>query len=174
MSRIPLLIPMTSKTGMKPATHVLTLMGSSIIVSSFDPPVTQAHHAGALDPLVLLPQKMKHHLPDLDALLPNFGWVSKEYIWDTLEETTQLYQADQHVPMHKHFHSGFPAANIRHLPEWFSMDTFIADILAVDDSVPGHGGYTMLQVYGGLDSELLYGHPISTKSELPDTLHDFI
>ena len=46
--------------------------------------------------------------------------------------------------------------------------------LAVDDSVPGHGGCTMLQVYGGLDSELLYGHPISTKSELPDTLHDFI
>ena len=46
---------------------------NALTILSFDPLVTQAHHAGALDSLVLLPQKIGHHLPDLDALLPNFG-----------------------------------------------------------------------------------------------------
>ena len=52
---------------------------------------------------------------------------------------------------------------------------FIADIpAAAADGVPDHGGCTMLQVYGGLDSELLYSHPLSSESELPNTLCDFI
>ena len=32
----------------------------------------------------------------------------------------------------------------------------------------------MVQIYGGLDSELLSGHPVSSESSLPDMLHDFI
>ena len=43
-----------------------------------------------LDALTIFGTHMKHHLPDLDALKPNFGWVSKEHIEDTLDKTTQL------------------------------------------------------------------------------------
>ena len=32
----------------------------------------------------------------------------------------------------------------------------------------------MVQIYGGLDSELLSGHPMSSESSLPDMLRDFI
>ena len=32
----------------------------------------------------------------------------------------------------------------------------------------------MTQIYGGLDSELLFGHPMQTKSTLPESLHEFI
>ena len=119
-------------------------------------------------------QMMKRRLPDLDALLPNFGWVGKERIRDTLAKTTQHYQANKRVPMWKHFKSRFPAANVRHLPEWYSTDTFISDMPASDDGIPGHGGCKLLQVYSGLDSELLSAYPMSSEHELPNTLRDFI
>ena len=91
-----------------------------------------------------------------------------------LSKTTQHYVADKRVPMHKHFRSRFPGANVRRLPEWFAMDTFIADVLAFDDGVPGHGGCTRAQVYVGLDSEFLSSHPMFSESSVPSTLRDFI
>ena len=136
--------------------------------------ITQEQRDNAIDQVLLMSQTMKRRLPDLDALLPNFGWVGKDRIRDTLAKTTQHYKADQRVPMRKHFRSRFPGANVRRLPEWFSMDTFIADEPAHDDGIPGHGGCTMAQVYGGLDSEFLSGHPLSSESALPSTLQDFI
>ena len=54
------------------------------------------------------------------------------------------------------------------------MDTFFSDIPTTDDGIPGHGECTMIQIYGGLDSELLSGHPMSSESCLPDMLRDFI
>ena len=86
-----------------------------------------------------MPQTLRHCHPDLDALLPNFGWVGKDCICDTLEKATQHYKADQHVLMRKHFRSRFPTANVQRLPEWYSTDTFISDVLAHDDGIPGHG-----------------------------------
>ena len=79
---------------------------------------------------------LRCRLPDLDALLPNFGWVGKECICETLKKTTQHYKADQRVPMHKYFRSRFPAANIRCLLEWYSTNTFISDVAAHDDGIP--------------------------------------
>ena len=117
---------------------------------------------------------MKRWVPDLDALLPNFGWVGKDCIRDTLTKTTQHYKADQWVPMQKHFRSCFPGANVCRLPEWYATDTFIADVPAHDDHVAGHSGCMMSQIYGGLDSELLSGHPMSSESALPSTPLDFI
>ena len=128
----------------------------------------------AMDGLVAIPQTMKRCLPDLDALLPNFEWVSKERICDTLVKTSQHYQADKRIPMHKNFRSQFPADNVRHLNECYSMDTFIADVPAFDDSIPRHGGCKMTQIYGGLDSELQTGFPFASESDPPDTLQDFI
>ena len=47
-----------------------------------------------LDALTSFGTHMKRRLPDLDALKPNFGWVSKEHIKDTLDKTTQHYKAE--------------------------------------------------------------------------------
>ena len=76
--------------------------------------------------------------------------------------------------MRKHFRSRFPAANVRCLPEWYSTDMFISNVPAHDDGIPGHGGCRLIQIYGGLDSELLAGYPMSSGGELPTTLKDFI
>ena len=76
--------------------------------------------------------------------------------------------------MRKHFRSHFPAANVRHLPEWYSTDTFISDIHAHDDGIPVHGGCCLVHIYGCLESELLAGYPMSLEAELPTTLKDFI
>ena len=139
-----------------------------------DHPITQECHSFVIDTLSSLSQSIKRCLPDLDALLPNFGCVGKVHIWTTLEKTSQHYKTDQRIPMQKHFLSCFPATNVCQLPEWYSMDTFFSDVPAANDGIPGHGGCTMVQIYGGLDSELLSGHPMSSESSLSDMLRDFI
>ena len=62
---------------------------------SHDQPITQECHSFVLDALTSLSQSIKQCLPDLDALLPNFGWVGKDRIQTTLENTSQHYKADQ-------------------------------------------------------------------------------
>ena len=143
------------------------------IPSRSDPPTTQAQLTSVLHWLSFLPQMLHRHLPDLDTLLLNFCWVGKEHIHETLKKTTQHYKADQRAPMCKHFRSHFPAANGRRLPEWYSTDTFISDVATHDDGIPGHGGCCVIQVYGGLHSELLAGYPMSSETNLPTTLKDF-
>ena len=152
----------------------LFTFSTTIAPPSLDTPITQARLASVLHSLSLMPQTLHRCLPDLDALLPNFGWVGKDRIRDTLEKTTQHYKADQRVPMRKHFRSRFPTANVRRLPEWYSTDTFISEFPAHDDGIPGHGGCRLVQIYGGLDSELLAGYPMSSEAKLPTTLKEFI
>ena len=91
-----------------------------------------------------------------------------------MDKTTQHYQADKQIPRQKHFNSCFPGANVPHLTEWYSFDTMFYDVPALDDGIPGHGGCMMIQMFGGLDSELLHGVPMKTESEVPDTILDFI
>ena len=146
----------------------------SISLAPSDTPITKACHEATVEDLSVLSQKMQRCLPDLDALLPNFGWVSKERICTMLEKTTKHYQADKHIPMWKHFRSRFLAANVRRLPECYSTDTFISDVPASDDGVPRHGGCKLVQIYGGLDSKLLSAYPMASESSLPDTLREFI
>ena len=128
----------------------------------------------AVAKLSAFPQSVHPHLPDLDALRPNFGWLPVDRIKKTLEATTQYYCASAHYPFRKHFKSCFPAANVHHLPEWFSTDTFFADTPALDDGIPGHGGCTMIQLYGGLNSHFLAGYPMSAESDMPETMEEFI
>ena len=121
--------------------------------------------------LLLHPRTMTQQLPDLDAFLPNFGWVGKLHICDTFDKTTQHYQANQCVPLWKHFWNCFPGENVWQLPEWYSTDTFFCTI---DDGVPRHEGCTIVKICGGLDNKLLLCHPMSSESKLPSTLHDFV
>ena len=84
----------------------------SISLAPSNTTILKACLEAAVTDLSVLAQMMQRRLPDLDALLPNFGWVSKEWICTTLEQTTQHYQADKHIPKQKHFCSRFPAANV--------------------------------------------------------------
>ena len=77
-----------------------------------DHPITQECHSFVIDALSSLSQSIKQCLPDLDALLPNFGWVGKDHIRTTLEKTSQHYKADQRIPMQKNFRSCFPTDRI--------------------------------------------------------------
>ena len=77
----------------------LFTVSTMIAPPSLDTPITQARLASVLHSLSLMPQTLLRRLSDLDALLPNFGWVGKDQIRDTLEKTTQHYKADQRVPM---------------------------------------------------------------------------
>ena len=111
---------------------------------------------------------------------PSCTWADVSLILFANPESSKSFtsgftsRGDAPTPMLKYFLSCFPAANVHRLHERYSTNALIADIPAADNGVPGHGGCTMLQVYGGLDSELLYGHHLSSESELPNTLHDFI
>ena len=63
----------------------LFTVSTTIVPPSLDTPITQARLTSALHSLSLMPQTLRHRLPDLDDLLPNFGWVGKDRIGDTLE-----------------------------------------------------------------------------------------
>ena len=67
----------------------LELFGSqhTLPLNAADPIITQDCFDAAVEDLIVFSQTMKCRLPNLDALLPNFGWVSKEHICDTLEKT---------------------------------------------------------------------------------------
>ena len=75
----------------------------TLSVSTPEDLLTQVQRENAINQVLLMSQTMKRRLLDLDALLPNFGWVGKDQIRDTLDKTTQHYKADQRVPMRKHF-----------------------------------------------------------------------
>ena len=125
--------------------------------------------------LSAFPQRViPNRMPDLDALRPNLGFIPVDRIKRTLEETTQFYRATIHHPFRKHYKSRFPAANVTRLMEWYSTDTIFSDEPAFDDGVPGHGGTTMFQIYGGCDSHFLAGYPMKTEKAVPSTLEDFI
>ena len=124
--------------------------------------------------LSAFPQSIVPKIPDLNSLRPHFGWVPTDHIKATLDATTQYYRATVHYPFCKHFKSHFPAANINRIPEWFATNTIISDVPAHDDGIPGHGGCTMLQLYGGVDTHFLAGYPLSSKASMPETLEDFI
>ena len=120
--------------------------------------------------LLAFPQRLHCHFRDIDILKPHFGWVSADHIQRTLEHTTQFYHTANYFPFHRHFKSRFPAANVQRLPEWYSTDNIFSDVPATDDGIPGHGGCTMAQLYGGIDSHFLKLIPMSSEKDLPSTL----
>ena len=116
----------------------------TVDLHSHDHPITQEHHSFVIDALSSLSQTIKQCLPDLDALLPNSGWVERDRIWTPLEKPYQNFKADPRIPMQKHFRSHFSTANVCRLPEWYSTDTFFSDVPAADDGIPCRVGCTMV------------------------------
>ena len=54
--------------------------------------------------------------------------------------------------MRCHYKTRFPAANVPLWNEYVATDTSFSDIPAHDDSIPGHGGCTMVQIHTGITS----------------------
>ena len=111
---------------------------------------------------------------DFERLAPNFAFVPRERIRQTIDHTTQFARLDTRLPLRKHFKSRFPAANVSRLNETVATDTFFFDIPALDDGIMGHGGTTMLQLYCGCDSQLTAVYPMKTETDMSGTLEDFI
>ena len=88
--------------------------------------------------------------------------------------TTQWYRMSQRYPMRKHFKSTFPAANVNRLHDKVATDTLFSDTPAHDDGVPGHGGATMVQVFVGVETRLTEAYPMTSESQMSQTLQDFI
>ena len=84
--------------------------------------------------------------PDYPALRPFFGWLPAACIKDTLKVTMQWYNTEGWLPLHCHFKTRFPAANVDWLNEVDATDTFFSDTPALDDGITGHGGCTMVQL----------------------------
>ena len=126
--------------------------------------------AGAIKPpRAILPKK-----PNFDALRPYFGWISSDKVKATLEHTTQWFRASCRMPMRRHYKTRFPAANVNRWNENVATDTFFSDVPAHDDGITGHGGCTMVQVYTGIKSHFTKVYPMSSESQIPDTLNDLI
>jgi len=120
-------------------------------------------------PRSILPKK-----PNYDALRPYFGWTTAERVKATLENTTQWFRASGRLPMRRHYKTRFPAANVSRWNEDVATDTFFSDVPAHDDGIPGHGGCTMAQIYTGITSHFTKVYPMSSESQIPDTLRDLL
>lgn len=112
--------------------------------------------------------------PDYQQLQPHFAWLPIDKIKATWKATTQWYKAEQRLPMRKHYKSRFPAANVDRLNESVATDTFFASVPAHDDGMLGHGGATMAQLYVGSTSHVTAVFPMSTESQMSNTLLDLI
>ena len=116
--------------------------------------------------------------PDYQSLQPHFAWLPVDKVKATLAATTQWYKAEQRLPMRKHYKSRFPAANVDRLNEGLNevvaTDTFFSSTEAHDDGIMGHGGATMAQLYVGTTSHITAVFPMSSESQMSNTLLDFI
>ena len=75
--------------------------------------------------------------------------------------------------MRRHYKTRFPSANV---PRWnkdVSTDPFLFDVPAHNDGIPGHVGCTMAQIYTGITIHFTKVYPMSSESQIPDTLRDF-
>ena len=136
-------------------------------------------HLNALDNLsrgpmlsMFKPHKILPSNPDFEKLRPNFGWLPKDVVKATIENSTQWYQGENRFPMRCHIKSRFPAANVNHLPDTVSYDTPFSDTPALDDGIKGHGGCTMIEIFYAKPSQLVYGVPLSAKRNVPDAVKD--
>ena len=104
---------------------------------------------------------------DMEHLSRCLGWKPIDVIKKTLKATTQM--ADNHVrlPMRMHFKLRYPALHVKRLQEVFATDTFFSSEKAL-------GGYTMAQLYVGKTSTFTEIFGMKRKSQMSETLQDFI
>ena len=118
---------------------------------------------------------VKHKLKDAEPLVPNFGFISPDRVRLTLDNTSQLYRATEYGnKIKRHHKSRWPGATTPRLNEDVATDSYFSDTPAADDGIAGHGGCTMLQIYTGTKSRVSEGFPMSSESDIPETLLSMI
>ena len=105
---------------------------------------------------------------DWASLRRRLGWLPLEIIKKAFEVTTQLVKVDIRLPLKRHFKSRFLQANVNsRLKEAFSTDTFFSSIKAI-------GGHKCIQLFVGNKRTLMVPYGMTTESEGPTKLQDFI
>jgi hypothetical protein len=103
-----------------------------------------------------------------ESYRPKLGWLPLEIVKCTFGATTQLANSIPiHYPFHEHYKSWTPALNRRRLQEKFATDTLFA-------STPALGGITCAQIYTGLTSHYTAVYGMTSESQGPETLEDFV
>jgi hypothetical protein len=91
-----------------------------------------------------------------------------EIVKRTFVATTQLAKSIPiHYPFREHYKSRTPALNWHCLQEKFATDTLFA-------STPALGGITCAQIYTGLTSHCTAAYGMTSESQGPETLEDFV
>ena len=90
-------------------------------------------------PYKILPKDL-----DFEKLRPNFAWIPAKTVKETIENSTQWYQAENRCSIRHHVKFKFPAANVNHIPDTVSYDIIFSDTSVADDGILGHAGCTML------------------------------
>ncbi|MGH3053454.1 MAG: hypothetical protein ACRDL7_00575, partial [Gaiellaceae bacterium] len=106
-------------------------------------------------------------IPDYDVYREYLGWKSSDIIERTFQATTQLAKNYLRLPMRRHFKSRYPALNRSRLREEYFTDTWFASETAI-------GGFTCAQIYCGRKSKYIAMYPMTSESQGPSTLQDFI
>ena len=108
--------------------------------------------------------KTRFKEPDYEALCPNFGWSPIETIKKTFAKSTQFFRNMFRLPLHKHFKSRFPGANVGRRNEAVAMDTYFSDTPAIG------GAVKMAQIFVGRKTLVTDVYPMNNESQTPCTL----
>ena len=112
-----------------------------------------------------------HKQIDFEKLRKFFLYKPIETIKKTFDVTTQFAETvwfnTPRLPLRRHCKSRVPFMNVRHLTEGFATDIIFFDCKA-------HDGSTYAQIYIYVDSQFVSLEGMSTKSQMPRTLLNFI
>jgi hypothetical protein len=105
--------------------------------------------------------------PDYESYRPKFGWLPKDTIRQTFEQTTQFYRRPL-ANLRKHFKTPYPACNVFRRNEPLATDTVYSDVPAIDD------GSQTAQVFVGTESLVSDVYGMKTEKQFVNTLQDII
>ena len=105
--------------------------------------------------------------PDLQQFRRCLGWKPEKVIKKTIEGTTQYASSTMRIPMRQRFKARNRSLFVRRLRETVATDTFFS-------SETGLYGEQCAQLYVGKTSKLTEVFGMTTKSQMPETLQDFI
>jgi hypothetical protein len=106
--------------------------------------------------------------PNFDLLCPLFGWAPADTIKRTFGVTTQYAQGRVSDTIKQHWHSRFPACNVKWRHEQVATDTVFSDTPAVDC------GVTAAQLFVRRESLVADVYGLKTDKEFVNTLEDNI
>ena len=105
--------------------------------------------------------------PDYEQYRKCLGWKPEQVIKKTIEGTTQYASSTMRIPMRQRFKARNRSLFVRRLRETVATDTFFSSEIGIN-------GEQCAQLYVGKTSKLTDVFGMTTKSQMPETLQDFI